>query len=98
MDDSTHEALGGSDEAWVLVLMFVADEWGLQLHHVRKIYEQKLRWQKACEERGVSAHGMRRDEAHLPRYLRKCPGSKGLVLRAKGGGNKDKLLFFCIPW
>ena len=57
----------------------------------QKIFEQRMRWQRECAERGVTATGLLREEAHLPRFLRKSKRCKGQALRAAGGGRKDAL-------
>ena len=89
----THEDCGGTDEAWQMVVESVATEWDVSKHDVLRIYEAKDRWQHECEERGVSAFGLKKTEAHLPRYLRKSKHCTGVVSRAKGGGRVDKLRF-----
>ena len=66
----THEALGGTDEAWDVVVNGVADQWGFSRADILRIVKNEARWQKECEARGVSATGLQRDEANLPRYLR----------------------------
>ena len=57
----------------------------------QKIFEQRMRWQRECAERGVTATGLLRDEAHLPRFLRKSKHCRGQAMRARGGGRKDAL-------
>jgi len=66
-----HEDIGGSDEASELVVGAVAGEWGVDRPEVVRIYKDRARWQEECDERGVTAYGTRKDEAHLPRFLRK---------------------------
>ena len=91
--EKNHADLGGSDEVWELLLRVVADKWNVSRPDILRILKGKARWQKECEERGVTATGLQRDEAHLPRYLRKSKRCNGVALRAKGGGRVDKLKF-----
>ena len=91
--EKTLEGLGGSDESRELVVKAVSERWDLQVSEVVKILGQKATWAQQCEDRGVTSIGLKRDEAHLPRYLRKSKRCKGTVRRAKGGGRKDKLRF-----
>ena len=82
--DEQHAKLGGGEEANVSLLMLVSTLAGRSLHYVRTVYEDKAKWMKHCDERGATAMGLTRSEAHLPRFLRKTR-SKGAVVRAKGG-------------
>ena len=93
--EKSHEDLGGTDEVWDMLVSAVAEKWHCSRPDIVRIVRNKAKWRKQCDERGVTAHGMKRDEAHLPRYLRRSKRCKGQVRRAKGGGRKDKLLF-CI--
>jgi hypothetical protein len=70
-----HEDIGGTDEAWESVVGAVAEAWDVCRNDVLRIYEAKNKWQEECEERGVSAHGLKKDESHLPRCLRKSTAS-----------------------
>jgi len=87
------EDIGGTDEAWENVVEAVATVWEISKPDVVRIYEAKDRWQEECEERGVTAHGLKNEEAQLPRYLRKSRFCTGVVSRARGGGRIDKLRF-----
>ena len=89
--EKTLVELGGSAESQTLVLAAAGEQWGICMYEVKKIFEQRTRWQLECDERGVTATGAMRDEAHLPRYLRKSRRCNGTVMRAKGGGRKDPL-------
>ena len=91
--DCVYEALGSTAEAWQQALRAAAEEWDLYVPDVVRIYKNKEKWQAQCAARGVTAHGLRRDEAHLPTYLRKSRRCTGVVMRAKGGGRKDHLAF-----
>ena len=91
--DKIHEDMGGGDEAWNLILRAAADEWNIPVPEVVRIYEARTKWQQQCEDRGVNALGMRSDQAHLPRYLRKSVRGAGVIARARGGGRKDHLEF-----
>ena len=94
--DKTLEDLGGSHESREVVLRGIADRWNMSVAEVEKIINKKAIWKQQCEDRGVNDSGLRRDEAHLPRYLRKSKRCKGDVKRAKGGGRKDKLRFLYV--
>ena len=87
------EELGGSDEMHEVLLGAVAEKWAVPRFQILKILRTKAKWQAQCEERGVSAQGLRRDEAQLPQYLRRSMRGKGEVKRAKGAGRKDRLRF-----
>ena len=89
----THEDLGGTDEVWDVVVNAVAEKWGLQRADIVRILKNRDKWVQQCEARGVTATGLKQEEAHLPRYLRKSKFCKGDVKRAKGGGRQDKLSF-----
>ena len=91
--EKTHEELGGTDEVREMLVSAVAEKWHCSRPGIVRILRNKAKWQKQCDERGVTASGLKRDEAHLPRYLRRSKHCKGEVRRAKGGGRKDKLLF-----
>ena len=95
--EKTLEDLGGSDESREVVLRGIADRWNLPVREVEQIIGKKAVWARQCEDRGVSASGLRRDEAHLPRYLRKSKRCKGDVKRAKGGGKKRQAEVFVRP-
>ena len=89
----THEAMGGTHGDLDIVVSAIAERWGMTEAEIRKILGQEGKWKEQCEERGVNEHGLKRDEAHLPRFLRKSVRGKGKVTRAKGAGRKDKLRF-----
>ena len=91
--DCVYEALGSTAEAWQQVLSAAAEEWDLWVPDVVRIYEDKQKWQAQCAEQGVTTHGLAKEQAHLPSYLRKSRRCKGVVMRAKGGGRKDNLEF-----
>ncbi len=91
--EKSHEAIGGSDEAWETIVLAVAEKWGVAKAEVLKIVANRSRWQQQCEERGVTSVGLKKDQAHLPRYLRTSMRGQGTVCRAKGGGRVDKLRF-----
>ena len=87
-----HEALGGTDEAWDLLVHALAEQWGCTRPAILRILKDEAKWQEQCEARGVGAQGLQRDQAQLPRYLRKSRRCTGEVKRA-GGGRKDHLMF-----
>ena len=89
----TLEDIGGGDELLEVIMRAIAERWNLSVRVVKQILEDQAKWQKQCEARGVNENGLLRDEAHLPRYLRKTNRGRGKVTRAKGGGRKDKLRF-----
>ena len=91
--DKTLEDLGGSDEMRKMVLSGIGDRWNVPVREVERILRKKAVWAQQCEDRGVNADGLKKDEAHLPRYLRKSKRCVGVVSRAKGGGRKDQLRF-----
>ena len=91
--NSTYEALGSTSEAWQQVLNAAAETWDMWVPEVVKVYEARATWEAQCAERGVSSHGLRRDEAQLPQYLRKSRRCNGVAMRKKGAGPKDKLEF-----
>ena len=95
--EKMHVECGGGDEAWEAVLQAASEEWCKGVAVMRRIYDEKDRWKSECAARGVNAHGLTRDEAHLPRYLRKSRRSKGKVVRASGGGMKDFFQFLYAP-
>ena len=88
-----HEGLGGSDGAHEMLLKAVAERWAVPRAEILRILKNEGTWKEQCDARGVTADGMQKDEAHLPRYLRKSKRSKGTAVRAQGGGKKDKLRF-----
>jgi len=91
--EKTHEAIGGTAEAWEIVVVAVAEDWCVSRPEVMRIFENRGKWRQQCEERGVTAHGLRQEQAHIPRYLRASQRGRGKVVRAKGGGRVGKLRF-----
>ena len=63
----THEELGGSDDSYEVLVKAVGDNWMIPRFEVVKILNSEDTWFKQCDERGVTAEGLKRDEAHLPR-------------------------------
>ena len=87
------EELGGSDEMHEVLLGAVAQKWAFPRFENVRILRKKAKWQAQCDERGVTAKGLRKDEVQLPQFLRKSMRGKGEVKRAKGAGRKDRLRF-----
>ena len=82
---------GGTAEAEAKLFASVGEHWNLGRKGIEEILESKALWAKQCRERGVSSTGLLRNEAQLPKYLRKSRRSTGTVMRAKGGGRQDHL-------
>ena len=98
MSQAMHKMSGLSieavpDDVFELVVAAVSEQLGRDMAWVRRIWRGRETWAEQCRERGVNETGLLRDESHLPRYLRKSSRSKGVIVRAKGGGRKDELEF-----
>ena len=89
----TLEEYGATDDVRRMLVACIAETWRVPCYEIEKILARRTLWAQRCEVRGVSCSGLLRDEAQLPRYLRKSRRSKGAVMRAAGGGRKDKLKF-----
>ena len=98
MSQAMHKMSGLSieavpDDVFELVVAAVSEQLGRDMAWVRRVWRGRETWAEQCRERGVNETGLLRDESHLPRYLRKSSRSKGVIVRAKGGGRKDELEF-----
>ena len=91
--ESQLEAMGGTDDAWHMILSAAAEEWNRDVPEIKRMYEAKTKWAGQCDERGVTSGGLTNSDAHLPKYLRVNRSGGGEVKRAKGGGHKDQLVF-----
>ena len=74
--EKNHVDLGSSDETHEVMVNAVAEAWGVPRWEIVRILKHKERWLRQCEDRGVNEQGLRRDESHLPRYLRKSVRGK----------------------
>ena len=95
--DKMNEAGGGGEDVWEACLGSAAEEWDKDKWQVKKIYEEKDKWKKQCEVRGVCATGLLMGEATLPEWMRKNRSGGGEVKRAQGGATRT-LSCSCTPW
>ena len=80
----TYQEIGGTDEDYEMLLRAVAENWKIHQGEVLNIIRNEAKWASQCEQRGVIAYGLMRDEAHLPKvfegkqvYNRNCEESQG---------------------
>ena len=74
----THEKLGGTDDVHETLVMAVAERWNVPRFDIVRVLRNEAKWKKQCEDRGVTAHGLKKDECQLPVFLRKAKRSKGV--------------------
>ena len=46
----THDALGGTEEAWMIVLRAAAEEWSRTVIEIKNIWDEQPKWKEHCLE------------------------------------------------